>query len=83
MGGATQVPRHPLNTSLYIILTMILHENMKPIEHVLLHPICVLSHLMCAFKHCNVKSSFIWYGLIMHFCDANHEITRMQQEEIQ
>jgi len=21
---------------------------MKPIEHVLLHPICVLSHLMCA-----------------------------------
>jgi len=24
-----------------------------------------------------------WYGLIMHFCDSNHEITRMQQEEIQ
>jgi len=32
---------------------MILYENMKPIEHVLLHPICVLSHLMCASKHCN------------------------------
>ena len=25
----------------------------------------------------------VWYGLIMHFCDSNHEITRMQQEEIQ
>jgi len=47
----------PLNTPLYITLTMILYENMKPIEHVLLHPICVLSHLMCACKHCNVKSS--------------------------
>jgi len=23
---------------------------MKPIEHVLLHPLCVLSHLMCACK---------------------------------
>jgi len=34
---------------------MILHENMKPIEHVLLHQICVLSQLMCACKHCNVK----------------------------
>ena len=44
----------PLNTPLHIILTMILYENMKPIEHVLLHPICVLSHLMCACKHCNV-----------------------------
>jgi len=28
---------------------MILYENMKPIEHVLLHPICILSHLMCAY----------------------------------
>jgi len=26
---------------------MILHDDMKPIEHVLLYPICVLSHLMC------------------------------------
>jgi len=34
---------------------MILYENMKPIEHVLLHPICILSHLMCACKHCNVN----------------------------
>jgi len=34
---------------------MILYENMKPIEHVLLHPICVLSHLMCARKHFNVN----------------------------
>ena len=28
---------------------------MKPIEHVLLHPICVLSHLMCACRHCHMK----------------------------
>ena len=45
------------NNIIYIIPTMILYENMKPIEHVLLHPICVLSHLMCACKHCNVKLS--------------------------
>jgi len=25
----------------------------------------------------------VWYGLFMHFCDSNHEITRMQQEENQ
>jgi len=43
---------------LYITLTMILYENMKPIEHVLLHPICALSHLMCPCKHCNLKFSF-------------------------
>jgi len=30
---------------------MTLYEDMKPIEHVLLHPICVLSHLKCACKH--------------------------------
>jgi len=41
-----------LNTPQYIALTMNLYENMKPIEHVLLHPICVLSHLVCACKHC-------------------------------
>jgi len=41
------MPRLPsLNTSLYITLTMILYENMKPIKHILLYPICVLSHLM-------------------------------------
>jgi len=45
----------PLNTSLYISPTMILHENMKPIEHVLFDPIWILSHLMCASKHCKVK----------------------------
>jgi len=22
-----------------------------------------------------------WYGLSMHFCDSNHEVTRMQHEE--
>jgi len=30
---------------------------MKPIEHVLLHAICVLSHLMCACKHRDIKLS--------------------------
>ena len=45
----------PLNTPLYITLTMILYENMKPFEHVLLHPICALSHPMCACKHCKVS----------------------------
>jgi len=34
---------------------MILHENMKPMDHVLLHPICVLPHLMCTCKHYNIK----------------------------
>ena len=61
-GGPRQVPRFfPLNTPLYITLTMVLYENMKPIEHVLLHPIILLSHLMCARKHCNVKLSlYCW-----------------------
>jgi len=38
---------------------MILYENIKPleVEHVLLHPICILSHLMCACKQCNMKLS--------------------------
>jgi len=36
------------NNIIHITLTMILYEDMKPIEHVLLHPICVFSHLMCA-----------------------------------
>jgi len=40
---------------------MILYEDMKPIEHVLLHPICVISPLMCACKRCNIKlSSYYW-----------------------
>jgi len=39
------------------IIYIILYEDMKPIEHVLLHPICIFSHLMCAFKHCNIKLS--------------------------
>jgi len=40
---------------------MILYKNMKPIEHVLLHPICVLSQLMCACKRCNVKLSLYYW----------------------
>ena len=38
---------------------MVLYEIMKPIEHVLLHPTCVLSHLICVCKHCNIKLFFI------------------------
>jgi len=34
------------NKIIYITPTVILYEDMKPIEHVLLHPIWVLSHLM-------------------------------------
>ena len=48
---------------------MILYENMKPIEHVLLHPICVLSHLMCACKH----SSYLY--IIEHIEVAAEFIT--------
>jgi len=39
------------NNITYTTPTLILYEDMKPIEHVLLHPICVLSHLMCTCKH--------------------------------
>jgi len=53
-------PCLPLNAPLYITLTMVLYENMKPIQHVLLHPICILSHLMCACKHCDVKLSLYY-----------------------
>ena len=51
--------RSPLNTPLYITLTMILCENMKPIEHVLLIRYAYFftwyAHVAC--KHCNVKAS--------------------------
>ena len=36
---------------------MILYENMKPIEHFLLHMICARHQLMCACKLRNVKLS--------------------------
>jgi len=49
--------------NLYTTPTMILHEDMKPIEHVLR---CVLSHLMCACKHYNMKLSlsYLFFELI-------------------
>jgi len=40
---------------------MILYKDMKPIEHVLLHSICVLSHMMCACKHCDIKLSLYYW----------------------
>jgi len=51
----------PLNTPLCLTLTMILCENMKPIEHLLPHPIFVLSHLTCVCKHCNGKLSLYYW----------------------
>jgi len=51
-------------TPLYITLTMILYENMKPIELVLLHSMCVLSHLMCACKH-----GYINCYIVLHLQD--------------
>jgi len=55
--GPRQVLRLPFLAPLYITLKTILYENMKPIEHVLLHPIYILSHLVCACKHCYMKLS--------------------------
>jgi len=41
--------------------TITLYEDMKPIAYILLHPICVLSQLMCACKHCNMTLSlYCW-----------------------
>jgi len=52
------------NNIVYITPTIILYEDMKTIEHVLLHPICVLrsllSHLMCASKYCHIKLSLCY-----------------------
>ena len=39
----------------------LLYENTKPIEHALLRPTCVRFHLMCACKHCNVKSPVYYW----------------------
>jgi len=49
------------NKIMYVTPTMTSYEDMKPIEHVLLHPICVLSHLLCACKHCNIKLSLYYW----------------------
>jgi len=69
----------PLNAPLYIILAMILYENMKQIEHVLLLPICVLSHLMCACKHCNVKLSLYYWTHWSCWC-VNHFKTHISRD---
>ena len=44
----------------------------------LLH--CPLSQPHCM---CNVQKRVVWYGLFMHFCDSNHETTRMQLGQLQ
>jgi len=37
------------------------YKDMKPFEYVLLHLICLLSDMICACKHCNIKlSSYYW-----------------------
>jgi len=41
-----------INNIICITPTMFFYEEMKPVEDVLLYPICVFSHLMCACKHC-------------------------------
>jgi len=38
---------------------MILFEDMKPIAHVLLHPICILSHLYVRMQTLEYKVIFI------------------------
>jgi len=38
---------------------MIMYEDMKLIEHVLLRPICVLSLLMSTCKHFNISYLYI------------------------
>jgi len=48
------------NKIISVTRTMISYQDMKTTEHVLLHPICVLSHLMCACKHCDVKLSLYY-----------------------
>ena len=49
------------NNIIYITPRMTLYEDVKPIAHVLLHRICVVSHLICACKHCNIElSSYDW-----------------------
>jgi len=41
-----------------------------------------LGRMLC--RPHSIKEVFVkWYGLFDHFCDLNHEITRMQQEELQ
>jgi len=39
---------------------MILYENIKPIEHILLHPICLLL-TWCAIANTNMKLSFHYW----------------------
>jgi len=69
----------PLNIPRYITLTMVLYENMKPIEHVLRHPICELSHLMCSCKHCNIQLSlYYWthWNFLWTYHFKNTDLTR-------
>jgi len=61
---------------------MILYEDVKPIEHVLLHPLCVglLSLLMSACKRCNIQLS-LYYIEHIEVADAfitskNPDLTR-------
>jgi len=44
---------------------------MKPIKLVTLHPICVLAHLMCACKDCNIKL-YLCYWTQWSFWRINH-----------
>ena len=49
------------NNIIYITPIMILYEDLKPIEHFLVHPIFIFSHMMCAWKHSNIKLSLYYW----------------------
>jgi len=58
---------------------MILYEDMKTTEHFLLHPICVLSHLMCAMRtHANTALESCLY-ITEHSEVADEFITSKKQ----
>jgi len=66
-----------LNTPLYITLTMILYENMKPFEHALLHR---YAHFLTWCAHVNTVKLSLYYWIhwscwwVYHF--KNTDITR-------
>jgi len=72
-----QVPLLPSfkHTTVYNPDNDLMRES-EPTEHVLLHPICVLSHLMCACKHCNKPYHYI----IEHIEISDEFITSKQPD---
>jgi len=50
---------------------------MKPIEHVLFHPKCLLSHLMCAWKRNKYKGIFILLNTLELLMTVAHQKTQI------